>query len=208
MEVYLDEQAIAVDTSPGRTLAQVIEAGRQAAADDERVIVSIQCDGVDLVGEQLDGQLTEPADRYQRVDLLSARAGQIVADALSQARTILDQADAERQRVADLLTRGETGEAVEVMSECFGGWAQVHRALAESIAFLGLDTAALQAGDRPLADMLGEIREQLTQIKEVLAVGDHVLLADILQYEFGETTERWRQGIDAVLAAAAGPAPA
>ena len=206
MQAYLDNQAIAFEAGADQTLAAVIHQGRQEAAKGDRVIVGVQCDGLELAPEDMDAKFAEPADTFERVDLRSARAEQVVVNALRGASSLLADADRRREEVADLFTRGETTDGTVGLAECLNAWGQVHQAIAQSLLFLDLDTEAITVQGQPLEETIGEIREQLEQVKEVLQANDYVLLADLLRYEFGSATERWQAAIDAVLARAEAPA--
>ena len=52
-------------------------------------------------------------------------------------------------------------------------------------------TQQLRIRDEPLVNIIGMPKDTLLQVKGALEAEDHVLLADILQYEFTDVTERW-----------------
>ena len=201
MEVYLDDRKIQ-SAKADATLGQVVEDARAEVARHDRVIVGIRCDGADITDDDLAARLAEPAEKYARVDLESGRAEQLVIDALNQALRVLDDSDQLRAQVIEQLARGEATQAKQDLAECFRQWAQIHQAVAQSMAFLNLGEKELLVGDRPLESVLGDIGGQLRQVKEVLEVGDDVLLGDLLQYEFDAAIDQWRATIQAVLARA------
>ena len=43
----------------------------------------------------------------------------------------------------------------------------------------------------PVIERVGQLTEQLEQIRGALEAGDLVLLGDILDYEFGDLTRQW-----------------
>lgn len=196
MELYVDDQPVTLDAGSPLTLQQVIEQARAEVDKKQRVIVGVQCDGRELAGPELDAQLPEPATDFKRIDLLSTRADKLVRDALDQAITVLEETSGEQEKTAALFTEGKTAEAAEALGECIGQWMQIHQSIAYSAAFLNLDTNVVMVDDQPLEALLNEVCDQLRQIKEVLQVGDHVLLADILQYEFETIREKWRAAIE------------
>ena len=201
MEVYLDQRRIK-PTGAATTLGQIVEDARTEAAKDDRVIVGIRCDGADITHDDLAARLAEPAEKYTRVDLQSGRAEQLVIDALHQALQVLDDSDQQRAQVVEWLAQGEAARAKQTLAECFHQWTQIHQAIAQSMAFLNLDEKDLLIEERPLASVLTDICGQLQQVKEVVEVGDDVLLGDLLQYEFGAAISQWRVVVQTVLARA------
>ena len=204
MEIYLDDQTLTTPATTA-TLADVVAQAKEEAARDERVIASIVCDGVDVAGQDMEARLTEPADTFGRIDFTTGRPAELVSDALAQARNLLDETDRQREQVVEWLTQGENRQANDGLIECFQSWSRVHTAVIQSIALLGLDVQTLEVNGEGIDTVLGEITNQLKQIREVLLAGDQVLLADLLQYEFEQATNRWKGAIEAVLARTKSP---
>ena len=204
MEIYLDDQTLTTPATTA-TLADVVAQAKEEAARDERVIASIVCDGVDVAGQDMEARLTEPADAFGRIDFTTGRPAELVSDALAQARNLLDETDRQREQVVEWLTQGDSRQANDGLIECFQSWSRVHTAVVQSIALLGLDVQTLEVNGEGIDTVLGEITNQLKQIREVLLAGDQVLLADLLQYEFEQATNRWKGAIEAVLARTKSP---
>ncbi len=61
---------------------------------------------------------------------------------------------------------------------------------------LGVDFESLQLAGRPVAECLTELLERLRDLKDAVANRDHVLLADILRYEFDDVLQRWERMLD------------
>ena len=55
---------------------------------------------------------------------------------------------------------------------------------------MNLDEVTVQG--TPSVDIIGGLRDRLAQIKESLEARDYVMLADILQYEIGDTVQNWK----------------
>lgn len=86
---------------------------------------------------------------------------------------------------------GKTVEAAETLGECLRVWQQIHEAVGKSIEMLQLDPEQATVNEQPLFELISKPKEILLQVKEALQDRDHVLLADLLQYEFPEVTSRW-----------------
>jgi len=61
-----------------------------------------------------------------------------------------------------------------------------------------LDPETLDLDGKRLPVVLAEPLEKLKQLKETIEAGDHVLLSDILTYEFPDALKGWRTLIQAV----------
>ncbi|MCP4246643.1 MAG: hypothetical protein GY778_06310 [bacterium] len=206
MDVYLDDKPTTLHVGDAGTLGELVEnAGRQVGAND-RVIVGIVCDGIDVDSGDFEAALAEPADRYGRIDLQSGSVEALVRDALAQAQQVLADTESLREQVVDDLTRGQTEQARTGLGECLKNWSQVHQAVTQSIAFLKLDPGTLMVGDRSLDAAINAVGEQLTLVKDALLAGDDVMLADVLQYEFDEVCTVWNAAIEAILGRIAPPA--
>jgi len=155
------------------------------------VVVSVRCDGQGLSGEAMAAALQKPASSFERLDVFTDTKEALVSDAMGNALASLTETDAACRRVAELLTEGKTVEAAETLSDCLSIWQQIHVAVARSIEILRLDPEQIRVDGEPLTELIGKPREVLLQVKEALQARDHVLLADILQYEFQEVTGRW-----------------
>jgi len=60
--------------------------GLARVGGDGRMIVSIVCDGIDLVDDELAGALQQPLSDFNRVEMHSANPSELVLDALTQDR--------------------------------------------------------------------------------------------------------------------------
>ena len=56
---------------------------------------------------------------------------------------------------------------------------------------LGIDPENIMIQNESFETVISKPKEILLQIKKALQSQDHVLLADILQYEFKEVTDQW-----------------
>jgi hypothetical protein len=199
MEIYLDDQPVTTGRTPA-TFGEAITLAKDMAAKDNRVIVSVLCDGQDVSNDDIEVRETDPGESCARVDFESGRPDQLVREAMSQALDVLDDTEAKRQQVVAWLTQGQSRQAAEALTDCFRSWAQVHTAIIQSIVMLDLDLETLEVNGQGIEAALLTIADQLRQVKEMLEAGDYVLLADLLQHEFGQATDRWRGAIEAIQA--------
>jgi len=199
MEVYLDQQLYRPSDPPPVTLAELVERIAVEVRPTNRALLRVVCDGAEISTPGLEDRLAQPLEQFNRIEFHTGPAAVLVQDALEQSLELLNSTAGPRREAADALTQGRTQEAATLLGDCLQGWAQVHQAIVQSVVLLKLDASALTVGDQPLEAALETIVTQLRGIKEALAAGDYVLLADILQYEFDDVTRRWQGVIEAVL---------
>lgn len=190
--VYLDDHLI-----DGRSLVNgtVEEAVRHAQANhcaEDRLVVSLKCDGQDVTPAQMELTLRRRAGDVQRLEIITGSRRALVAEALTQASTSLEQTANACQRAGELIVQGKIGDGIEELGNCTRAWQQIHQAIFQSINLLGPAARNLTISDRSLDELLEDPRDALLQVKKALMSQDHVLLADVLQYEFTTALEIWR----------------
>lgn len=190
--VYVDNQLI-----DGRNLVHgtVEEAVRHAQAHHcppDRLVISLKCDGQDVSPAQMDQTLRRRAGDVQRLEIVTGSRRALVLDVLTQAFASLEETVATSQNAGELIVQGAIAEGIEALGECTRAWQQIHQAIFQTIGLLGPTARQLTIDDRDLDDLLEEPRDALLQVKKALLAKDHVLLADVLQYEFNDALNIWR----------------
>lgn len=191
MEVLLDGTRIDDVSAQSETLRQTLLGIQSRHCRASQLVVGLTCDGEVVSGEQMEEALGKRASEFNRVDITTSTAESLVFDAMTQASISLEDTESAVQSVANQLTEGRTDEAIKALSECLQVWQQVHTAVAHSIQILNIDVTAMMIQDETLTAVIAMPKDVLTQIKDALQAQDHVLLADLLQYEFSTVTEKW-----------------
>ena len=197
---------ILVDDKPGHdslfegatTLEAALRRVQDGLGEPDRVVTGLRCDGRDVAANKMAATLGESVQSVARLEVFTATRGELVVDAMQQASKCLSETEPACGRVAELLTQDKTGEAAEALSECLRIWQQIHDALAKSIEMLNIDPAQVTANDQPLHELIARPKETLMQVKQALQNRDHVLLADVLQYEFSDVIKTWHDVIATV----------
>jgi len=203
MELYVDDRRTDVQTPADARFRDVLEAVKVLTGTLGRMIVGITCDGIDVTGAGFAATLEQPAAHFARVDMHTADPAELVSQALSTAGELLDASEAALGQVVDQLALGKAGLALPRLAECCQAWLQVHEGICNAMIMRNLDLEALEVGGKRLGVVLAEPLEKLKQLKDAVQSGDHVLLSDILNYEFPSAMNTWRALIDAVGASAA-----
>lgn len=199
VEVFLDDAAVDASMLPPGTVEETLRHLQSRCCGPEQMVIRVRCDGHDVEGESLSGMLRRDTSSLARLEVYTGTRCDLVQDAMTQAAASLSATEAECHRAAELLTRGDASEGILALGECLRVWQQIHEAVGKSIQILQLDVENTRIGDDALADLIRRPRDVLVQVKEALQARDHVLLADVLEYELGEVTARWHRLIERLL---------
>jgi len=191
VEVFVDDNKVDAAFASEGTVEDALRRVQSDLCPPGRMVIRLSCNGEDIRSDAMAATLRKPASSFERLDVFTDVKGALVAEAMIQAATSLEQTEAECGRVAELLTEGKIAEGVDTLGECIGAWQQIHEAVAKSIQMLELDVEKTTFNDERLIEMISRPKEALLQIKDALRSQDHVLLADVLQYELNDVTGQW-----------------
>lgn len=195
MELFLDDNRLEDLELADQTLELLV---RQVQADycaPDQIIVSLRCDGLEMTGSEMTARLSQPASLVQRLEVFTGSPSQLVAEAMVQSAAALTDTEGERRRAADLLTEGNVSDGVALLGEVLRVYQQIHDAVSKSLQMLDLDARAVMIEGRTLQECFEAPTELLQQVKQALLAQDHVLLADILQYEFDDVVTQWQAAV-------------
>lgn len=191
MELLLDEHPVDGTGVVDGTIEETLRRIQSEMVEPGRMIVALHCDGQELGGDEMTAAMARPASSLNRLEVFTSTAETLVVDAMSQGAVSLEASEEQRQRAARLLTEGKTTEGIDCLRDCVQTWQQVHEAVVKSVEMLGIDVDQAVINDEPLLEVISRPASTLGQIKKALVAQDHVLLADVLEYEFEDVTEQW-----------------
>lgn len=191
MTAYLDDRLFSHGMTDQSTVAEFIEAARVSLNGTGRLLIGLRCDACEVQPEQLDDLLSEPLNRFERLDLISDQPSRVVIDILEHAASCLGQSFELVHEAAEKMTSGACGEAMDVLITCLRTWGQVHEAVVKGGQLLAVDFNELIIEGRPVQAWLAGLLDRLREIKTVVESNDLVLLADMLRYELDETLQEW-----------------
>ena len=191
MEVFVDDKKVDAAFAREGTVEDALRHVQSDLCPPGRMVIGLRCDGEDIRSDAMATTLCKQARSFERLDVFTDTKGVLVAEAMAQAATSLEQTEAGCERVAELLTEGKIAEGIDTLGECIGAWQQIHEAVSKSIQMLELDVEKATVNDQRLIDMISKPKEALLQIKDALQSQDNVLLADVLQYELDDVTGQW-----------------
>ncbi|MHC5111710.1 MAG: hypothetical protein ACYTHJ_17735 [Planctomycetota bacterium] len=191
MEVFVDNHRVDQEMAMTGTLEETVRHLQQGFCKPGRMVVGLRCDGKEIIANEMAATLNQPTASWEKLEVFTGTPGSLVGDAMGQASGMLAQSEELYQAAAQGLAEGNTQAGIESLAACITIWQQVHEAVGKSIQMLTVDPDAIMINDITLTEAVGKPRDVLMQIKGALQAGDHVLLADILNYEMQETTELW-----------------
>lgn len=192
--IHIDDQLSELST---QSLRDLLAAAGEALAPAGRVVVEVKIDGNTVTGEALDSD--QPTDQASDIRVYSAKPGDLVTGILEEVRTQLAASQEMQQQAADHLQRDEPAKAMDLVKSSINGWLQAQQAVGQSAQLLQLDLQAIRVGEQSVMERMTELIANLTELKDIVVAGDFVALADALQYEWPEITERWDQALDAIV---------
>lgn len=195
MAIYLDDEAVEL---AGTDLANVLLAAQQHLAPDGRIVVEVQVDGTSLSGDELEQQGGRDVARTE-LRLYSAHPAEIAAETLEQVRYRLAAVRQSQSDAADMLQQDRAAEALQKVAHAVEGWMQAQQAVSMAAGLTDIDLNQLTVDQQPVSAITDAVVTALTQMKEMLAAGDTVAMADALAYEWPEHVDAWDRLVEQLL---------
>ncbi len=201
MTILLDDKPLDTDTlPPDATVGQLIESAKALLCGSGSMIVAVRHQNEDVTDKDLDRMLALPVADYDDLELVTGRPKQVVLAALKDVHGAFTETFAVVKDVADQLTAGNVAEAMTALTACVGVWAHTHGTIVQGGSLLGVRFDDLQLADQSAVQWLNDLVAKLRELKDAIEARDHVLLGDILRYEFDETLEQWERMLDGFIA--------
>lgn len=203
MRIVLDDKPCSLQAG---SVADAIDAAATLAEQAGRVIVDVFVDGDRWSGEQLGGKSTALVAPTE-VRFVTAEPHELVRQTLLDASAALQDADDFQRAAAEQIQAGDLAGAMPRLGEAITIWQSVKQAVASGAELVGLDLQALQVEHRPAEQIISGLGEQLRSLKNSLAAGDAIGLADTLLYELPAVVDSWRGLLEQMHAAVGRPGP-
>ncbi len=191
MDIYINDSKIDAEIEPSGAVKDLVTALQGRHCPPGQLVIGVRFDGTEVDAGAMEQAMSRPVSELSRLDIFTSSREVLVHDAMAQASATLQDTENACRRVAELIHEGQSKEGIELLGQCLHIWQQINDAVGKSILMLDLDMDEMTIRDEPVAKVIGMPKETLLQVKGALEAQDHVLLADILQYEFAEVTERW-----------------
>ncbi|MBX2851699.1 MAG: hypothetical protein KTR15_08145 [Phycisphaeraceae bacterium] len=194
MPIHIDDQP---STLSANSMRELLAAVRDELAPSGRVVVEVRVDGQPITGPELDDD--QPTQTTSDIRVYSAKPSDLVVGILEDVRTQLAASQQMQQQAADLLQQDDPAEAMGLVKESINAWLQAQQAVGQSAQLLQLDLQEIKVEGQPVIERMTELIASLTELKDIVVANDFVTLADALQYEWPEITDRWDAAIGAIV---------
>ena len=188
MSIYLDDDPVEF---AGGDLAAVLEQAREALVGSGRMVVEVRLDGQVLNPNELDAEQHTPVGDTE-CRLYTADPRQLAVETLQQIAQRLNDAGQAQAEAAELLQQDRTADAMKHVTAANEAAQQTQQAVLHSATIVGVDLDGRSVDGQPVSQIVGLLLEQLKELRDLLAAGDTVALADALAYEWPQTIERWQ----------------
>lgn len=192
MEMYVDDARLDQQPAGGELLEETLRQIQDNVCQPGRLVVAVRCDGKDVPGGELTKALQKPTSDFEQIEIFTGTPSDLVSDAMNEAAESLRQTEGACQEIASRINEGRVQEGISALAECVAAWQQIQDAVGKSLQMLQIDVSEISIRDEPLEDVIRKPAGVLAQIKQALQAQDHVLLADILQYEFSQVVQQWQ----------------
>ena len=192
--IHIDDQPTTIQPA---SLKALLAAVADELAPAGRVVVEVRVDGESITGPALEDD--QPTDNDRDIRVYSAKPGDLVVGVLEDVRTQLGTSQQMQQQAAELLQQDNPASAMDLVKQSIDGWLQAQQAVGQSAEFLKLDLQAITIDGQTVIDRMGELIASLTELKDAVVANDFIAIADALQYEWPEITERWDAAIGAIV---------
>jgi len=199
VEVFVDNLQIDYGFVGDLTLEAALRDVQSNVCAPGRLVVTVRCNGQDVPANEMSATLQKSASTFDRLEVFTSTPEGLVTEAMSQASAALQGTEDACRRIAELLTEGNAADAMQDLGECLGVWQKIHEAVRQSIHILEVDPESAMIEGEALTVLIARPKEVLLRVKQALESQDHVLLADVLQYEFEEVTRQWHNIIGMLL---------
>ena len=195
MELFVDQKKMPADALEATTVEDLLRQIQTRLCQPGQVVVKVRCNGEDVPPGEMEPTMKEPTSAFDTLEVFTSTRGTLVTEAMRQARASLEETNAECVSIASRINEGKIAEAIESLGDCLKVWQQVHEAVCHCIEMLKLDVKATELDGKTLEELITGPKEVLLQIKQALVAQDHVLLADVLRYEFENVSGQWQRVI-------------
>lgn len=178
-------------------MRELLASASETLASAGRVVVEVRVDGQAITGPALEDDQPTQADSDIRV--YSAKPSDLVVGILEDVRTQLAESSTMQTQAAEHLQQDNPAKAMELVKESINAWLQAQQAVGQSAQLLQLDLQAISVGEDNVIERMNELIASLNDLKDIVVANDFVALADALQYEWPEITERWDAAIGAII---------
>lgn len=183
------------------SLTEGLQAGIAAAEQKGTLIIEVKADGVAVSNDVLSGE-KEHAGQVGRLEMVSVRPRDLMAQTLRNAAGALDEVEPKRELAAEKIAQGELQEAMNELQVVLSAWQTVQSITEKGGQLLGEDLTQVPLkgidAKTPVADCIGALRHVLGELNNALAEQDWSRLGDIVAYDLEALARDWKMVLGAL----------
>lgn len=192
--IHIDDQPSTLSVTSMRELLAAVS---DELAPTGRVVVEVRVDGTSITGPGLDDD--QPTAAASDIRVYSAKPSDLVVGILEEVRAQLAESSKMQTQAAEFLQQDDPTKAMDLVKESINAWLQAQQAVGQSAQLLQLDLQAIKVEDQSVIERMNELIASLTELKDIVVANDFVALADALQYEWPDITDRWDAALGAII---------
>jgi hypothetical protein len=151
-----------------------------------RLIVEVSVDGVAWSEEDL-ASAELAARSAGELRCATVHPAELLRDTFANAADAVLNAESIQRGAAQLLQRGQSREAYDLLAEALAIWGSVQTAISQGLALGILSRESIAAGGIDLDGTVQSLDAQLRRLRDAMVAQDATAIADCLLYEFPST---------------------
>jgi hypothetical protein len=194
MRVYIDNTELEANNS----IADALDAAREHAENDGRLIIDILADGHTIDDAMLDDPPSDSGG-ISELRLTTTDPVAFLMETFASARESLALVREDQSTAADHLRKGDLEPAVEALNGVLTGWQAVGDVVAQSAELADIDLNTFEFDGLHAKDVIEKLGDTLFEIRTNLTHQDWSSLGDAIEYDLDDLAKQW----DALLGALA-----
>ncbi|MCR9075239.1 MAG: hypothetical protein NXI07_04295 [bacterium] len=194
MRVYIDNTELEANNS----IADALDAAREHAENDGRLIIDILADGQTIDDAMLDNPPSDSGG-ISELRLTTTDPVAFLMETFTSARESLALVREDQSTAADHLRKGDLEPAVEALNAVLTGWQAVGDVVAQSAELAEIDLNTFEFDGLHAKDVIEKLGDTLFEIRTNLTHQDWSSLGDAIEYDLDDLAKQW----DALLGALA-----
>ncbi len=194
MRVYIDNTELEANNS----IADALDAAREHAENDGRLIIDILADGQTIDDAMLDNPPSDSGG-ISELRLTTTDPVAFLMETFASARESLALVREDQSTAADHLRKGDLEPAVEALNAVLTGWQAVGDVVAQSAELAEIDLNTFEFDGLHAKDVIEKLGDTLFEIRTNLTHQDWSSLGDAIEYDLDDLAKQW----DALLGALA-----
>lgn len=194
MRVYIDNTELEANNS----IADALDAAREHAENDGRLIIDILADGQTIDDAMLDNPPSDSGG-ISELRLTTTDPVAFLMETFASARESLALVREDQSTAADHLRKGDLEPAVEALNGVLTGWQAVGDVVAQSAELADIDLNTFEFDGLHAKDVIEKLGDTLFEIRTNLTHQDWSSLGDAIEYDLDDLAKQW----DALLGALA-----